>query len=232
MEVGCGDGNFLAYLSKHGWAVSGIEFSPENVDTVLRKHGITVLQGEFSDQPIPSESLQVIGSYQVIEHVYNPPKTVEAMWRTLEPGGTLHIQTPNIDGIESRLTKQFAFALGAPLHSYLFGKKSLCLLLAKSGFQIREVRTYDPYHSPACTAFTIRSVAARLLAGKQPTPVPPRLPTSGSSDDNGAVRTRSPQRRAAEWVLRQNASVITRLESFAGTGNMIDVVATKPLSSP
>jgi 2-polyprenyl-3-methyl-5-hydroxy-6-metoxy-1,4-benzoquinol methylase len=221
-EVGCGDGNFLAYMRKHGWAVAGSEFSHENVEYVRQRHGIDAKLGDFTDLPIAPESCSAIGIYHVIEHVMQPVDLVHAMARALKPGGILHIQTPNIGSLEARLAHQFFFGLSTPLHTFLFDPTTLRRLLDQAGFTIKQIRTYDPYHSPSMTAYTIRSVSARLLKRKHPHASTPPTPGAG----NGAAQA-SATRRGSEWLLAHGARPLSRLGGSAGVGNVLDVVAIK-----
>src|SRR5687767_15419370 len=47
LEIGCGDGNFLAILRRAGWDVHGQEFSAATSATVERRHGIPMITGPF-----------------------------------------------------------------------------------------------------------------------------------------------------------------------------------------
>lgn len=229
MEIGCGDGNFLAFLQRVGWEVAGTEFAAKNVDLVRRKHGTSVHQGTFTELGFPTATFDTVGMYHVLEHVYDPLPVITEVGRTLKRGGIFHVQIPHVEGIEGSIAGNYFWALATPCHAYLYGRATLSRLLANGGLRVLSVRTYDPWHSPECTANTIRAVAAAALVRKQPRA---RAWNDGSAAfDDLARPSGAPElgtfRALAERSLATAANVLSRAEALIGRGNVLDVVARR-----
>lgn len=230
MEIGCGDGNFLAYLLRHGWRVDGTEYSAEAAELVRRKHGVTIHPGEFGSLQFPNGRFAVIGMYHVVEHLYDPIPSLREVARTLRPGGTLHMQMPNGEGLEARRTGPYYSALGTPQHTYLYGPATITRLLQAIGLTPVSLRTFDPWHSPVITANTLRSVAAALLRRRRAhLALPSHLAAGTAQAEHAGASRDSPSllRGRSERLLAGAAQLLSRAEARFGAGNIIDVVARK-----
>jgi SAM-dependent methyltransferase len=90
-----------------------------------------VAQLDASDIDLPDESVDVVATLQVIEHVWNHNEFVGECLRVLRPGGTLLVTTPN------RLT--FSPDLEVPVnpfHTKEFTAAELSDLLVGNGFDV------------------------------------------------------------------------------------------------
>lgn len=56
---------------------------------------VEAIRTEFGDMPIDECSVDLVTSFQVIEHVWDPPAFLRALRRVLVPGGELVLSTPN-----------------------------------------------------------------------------------------------------------------------------------------
>ena len=167
-EIGCGDGNFLAYLSSHGWQVQGSEFDQKTLELIKARHGIEVVVGDFTKLSIEPGSIEVIGSYHVFEHLYEPLEWIRAARRGLRPGGLLHLQLPNFRCLDRHLTQSCWNSLRFPEHVYFYCPASLEKFLENEGFRSVSTTTYDPWHSPGTTLASARNLIRRLLTGRSP----------------------------------------------------------------
>lgn len=95
LDVGCGQGSFLARSASQGAFTTGIEFNKDAGD-VARSKGVEILpvllSDHVNDRP---EYYDVVTSFQVLEHVTNPFEFIECSIRVLKPGGKLIIGVPN-----------------------------------------------------------------------------------------------------------------------------------------
>jgi len=102
LDVGCGDGSFLREAARHGWTVTGTEFSPVGA-RIARAAGVQVFAGELQEARFPGQAFDVITCWHVIEHVANPRRLLGEMHRLLAPGGVLALATPNLEDRVFRL---------------------------------------------------------------------------------------------------------------------------------
>jgi SAM-dependent methyltransferase len=95
-DVGCGGGNLTRHLLEQGCDVTAADVSPDLVEVVRRRYGDTgplsafVLDGR-SLAPVPSESMDLVGTYSVLHHVPDYLAMVREMCRVLRPGGVIVI---------------------------------------------------------------------------------------------------------------------------------------------
>ena len=58
--------------------------------------------GDIHEMPFPDNSLEAILCIAVLEHVYNPLRAVEEMYRTLKPGGKVFVYMPFLYGYHAQ----------------------------------------------------------------------------------------------------------------------------------
>ncbi len=135
LEIGCGDGDFLALAEADGWHVTGIEYSPAACERARQrlKHG-EVLNGELPSAGLASEQFDLCVLSDVLEHVRAPLDFLREIHRVLKPGGTLFIATPSIDSRSARFMKQKWMEFKAE-HLTYFNRQTLQTALVKSGFR-------------------------------------------------------------------------------------------------
>lgn len=134
LDIGCGNGEFLAKAKAAGWTVTGIDLDPKAVMAAARM-ALDVQVGTvevFSDE---SNSFDAITISHVIEHVHEPIALLLDIFRLLKPGGMVFIETPNIDSFGSNIYKKNWRGIEAPRHLVIFNHKSLHGALVRLGFK-------------------------------------------------------------------------------------------------
>lgn len=221
LEVGCGDGNFLAYLRGHGWAVQGSEYDGETAALVRRRHGIGVSVGDVADAAPPGAPFAAAAAYHVLEHVYRPAEWLAAVRAMLEPGGVLHLQVPNYGSLSRRLTGPAWASLMFPQHVYFYAPRTLCDLLRRAGFVPLATTTWDPWHGPGTVAASAVNQARRSATGR----LPWTDALGGAGEGGPAEAVPAPRPRLARRVLDALSVPLARAEALAGAGAVVDVVA-------
>lgn len=98
LDVGCGNGEFLALAVKAGYAnCSGIDFSTEQVRVARELSGLKdVLVSSLDDfAPGHAGAFDFVSAFEVLEHQADPADFVEKLKKLLAPGGLLMLSMPN-----------------------------------------------------------------------------------------------------------------------------------------
>ncbi len=140
LDVGCGDGSFLAAMTLLGWEGIGTETHIPTVER-LNSQGFNVMAGKLEELNFPDGHFNLMSMLEVIEHLHNPLEAVQEAHRLLAPNGMLYITTPNIRSVEFQLYKQRWVALEPPIHLQLFSPETLTRLLEAAGFSRIEMKT-------------------------------------------------------------------------------------------
>ena len=143
LDLGCGRGEFLELLREQGIAARGIDTNPEMVARCVER-GLDVTRSDALShlQGLPDASLGGLFSAQVVEHL-EPPylmRLLEAMHRTLRPGGRVVIETIN----PASWTAFFSAYLRDVTHRQALHPDTLQHLLRAAGFVSVEVVYCSP----------------------------------------------------------------------------------------
>jgi len=136
LDVGCGMGGFLNVARESGFTVTGIEISKYASDFVKSELEMMVYNTDLSTAGFRSESYDIVCMWDVIEHLHDPHKTLQEIYRILKPGGYLFISTGDTGSIWARITGYFWHLLTPPQHLFYFNKKNLNDLLVLKGFDV------------------------------------------------------------------------------------------------
>src|SRR3989338_714848 len=99
LDVGCGKGKFLSYLTTKD--KTGFDISKTAIEA-LRKKGIKGKYGDVQDAlPFPSGSFDAVYCGEIIEHVLDTDFFLAECSRVLRKGGHLVITTPNFGSLRS-----------------------------------------------------------------------------------------------------------------------------------
>lgn len=133
LDVGFGNGGFLKLAEEMNWRAEGIDFDPGAV-AAARSRGLNVRHVNASAMELPQSSYDVITISHVIEHVHEPVRLLEGLFKALKPGGMLWLDTPNLDGKGHQRFGPNWRDLDPPRHLILFGGDTLFDVLRRCGF--------------------------------------------------------------------------------------------------
>jgi len=134
LDVGAYTGVFVGIASEHGWDAWGLEPSAWAV-AQARAQGRPMHQGTLEHTDIPPASVQVVTMWDVIEHVTDPLRTLQAAWRVLEPGGLLVVHTMDLNSAFARLMgKRWPWFM--EMHLTYFTRATMKQMLTKAGFEV------------------------------------------------------------------------------------------------
>jgi SAM-dependent methyltransferase len=135
LDVGCGEGEFLANMQALGWSVEGIDPSGEAV-SIARKRNLPVVRGTLADVDLADASFDAITFRLAFEHLREPFAALEACRRAMKTGGVLWIATPNLASEGHRLFGEHWIHLEPPRHPVVHTPDSARHLLARTGFEL------------------------------------------------------------------------------------------------
>jgi 2-polyprenyl-3-methyl-5-hydroxy-6-metoxy-1,4-benzoquinol methylase len=141
LDIGTAAGAFVAAARKGGWDAEGCEPNRWLAEWGAEHYGITIRQGSLFDQSYEPGSFNVITLWDVIEHTPDPRAVLERCRQLLAPGGVLVVNYPDIGSwIARALGRRWLFLTSVHLH--YFDRRTIRLLLEKSGYTVDLVRPH------------------------------------------------------------------------------------------
>lgn len=102
LDVGAGDGKFLAGMRRAGMIPTGTSASRRSCEASAALYGIP-LQHRQDLPPAPTGGFDLITYWHVFEHLEDPPSHIRAWRKRLRPGGRLIIEVPDPASYGARL---------------------------------------------------------------------------------------------------------------------------------
>ena len=143
LDVGCGSGQFLALLKKHGWETAGVDVSAAAAAAAERAYGISVKVGEITACRPEDGRFDFINMSHVIEHMYDPLGGLRSAQELLSGDGEIYVETPNAASRNGRVMGPYWFPWEAPRHLYLFDPVTLRLMARNAGMVVRRLETRE-----------------------------------------------------------------------------------------
>lgn len=141
LDVGCGDGAFLAQMRSLGWEVEGLESDPAAVRIARTRRGLAVTEATIGGARLPEESYDAITMSHVIEHLWEPVQDLASVSAWLKPAGTLVLRTPNVDSLGHRRFQEDWMPLEPPRHIHLFTTRTLRVCVERAGLRVVDLHT-------------------------------------------------------------------------------------------
>jgi 2-polyprenyl-3-methyl-5-hydroxy-6-metoxy-1,4-benzoquinol methylase len=146
LDLGCGNGAFLALFRGRGWQLYGTDFSPTGIDRA--REAFPEIQFFLADSTSPAgDILNRVGpvdfilSTEVIEHLYDPRAFLRNAYSLLKPGGCLVLSTPYhgyfknlLLALTGKLDRHFT-VLWDHGHIKFWSRKTLTQALEEAGFR-------------------------------------------------------------------------------------------------
>jgi SAM-dependent methyltransferase len=178
LDFGCGKGLFLYVAKKRGWKVAGVETSSSRAKYGMETYGLDISTNEYRHEEgsIGHGLFNVITFFHVIEHIVNPGELLSALLdKNLLKNGLVIIEVPNINSLQSKMSKGNWMHLDVPRHISHFSEKSVDDLLTYLG--LRAVRReYFSFHLGVLgmlqSLFTVFGYNRRLLFELKEKPSP------------------------------------------------------------
>ena len=134
LDIACGEGYGSAALKSAGAvSVVGVDIAPAAVDHAKQRYGIDARLGDATKIPLPDNSVDVVVSFETIEHVDDAGRFLGECKRVMSPRGVLVISTPQRD----------VYRIGTPNNPYHVSELSEGEFLAILGQHFSKVELFE-----------------------------------------------------------------------------------------
>ncbi len=141
LEVGASFGTFCEEVRKLDIFKRIIAVEPtRDLAEKCRQRGLEVLEQRIEDADLPPSSVDVIASFECIEHLFAPRDFLGTCHKLLSPHGLLVLSCPNVKGFDIAILREKSSAVDAE-HLNLFHPASLKVMLEDCGFDMVDFST-------------------------------------------------------------------------------------------
>ena len=97
LDIACGEGYGSHMMSNIAANVVGVDISPEVIAHARNRYGdkVTFSVGSCTDIPLSSASVDVVVSFETLEHLAGHEQMLKEVKRVLRPGGVLILSSPD-----------------------------------------------------------------------------------------------------------------------------------------
>lgn len=138
LDVGCGNGEFLAAAAERGCRTYGLDFS-EAAAQMCRGRGLAAQSGDFLTFDFADRApFDLVTFWDVCEHLPNPVDFLTRAFSLIKPGGHVVVKVPLVTtktvDLVCRVPRLAGALLSTPSHLHFFRKPGLLRLLERAGF--------------------------------------------------------------------------------------------------
>lgn len=138
LDIGCGDGRFINYLSRAGLESVGIEFSIEALKKAKERNlSVCLADGHFL--PFRDETFDIITCIEVLEHIFNYADVLAEMKRVCKKQGKMILVVPNFMRLVNRYLMVVGLYPDMPEHIHHFTFTSFKQTLEQNGLKIEDL---------------------------------------------------------------------------------------------
>jgi SAM-dependent methyltransferase len=153
MDLGCGDGTFLRFVS----AKQRIGYEVGDISTASSAD-LEIISGDFlsaiGKEPLIERSLDVVTAWDVFEHLHDLDQYCSAIARLLAPGGLLFVTIPDAGSLMARLAGE-KWNMILLEHLWYFNAKTFDRFMTRNGFQHVD-------HGPSLYSVSVAHFAQRF----------------------------------------------------------------------
>lgn len=222
LDIGSGLGLFLSQFGEWGWDMLGVDISADVANYSRLTFGVKTKVGDVSSLRFSKNSFDLVSMISVLEHVYDPRKTLSTVHRLLKKSGYLIIFIPNVNGLGRYIFSKNWVHLQPARHLYLFSPDTVTQLLNKTGFEVEKIDHWSWEHNFYSIYQSLRMMHSKKLQAKSGGGI-----ASGRLPDALVKSPFSLQLEIGKLLAWVVAAVLTPLGSILGRGEMMTVYAKK-----
>ena len=163
LEIGCACGFLLVAARERGFEVQGVEMSAWASAHAREAYGLDVKTGRLEAANVPAASYDAVVMADVIEHLTDPRRTLQAIHRVLRPGGRLLLLTPDVGSAVARLSGPRWWGL-LDDHYFYFSRPTLRRFLERDEFAVERIAALGRLFPLAHWVFKLAPYSRRLHA--------------------------------------------------------------------
>lgn len=98
VDIACGEGYGSFLMSKYAKNVTGIDIDEDtiiNANSKYKNNNLSYLQGDVSEIPLQSSTIDAVISFETIEHTTKHDEIMQEIKRVLKPDGLLIMSSPD-----------------------------------------------------------------------------------------------------------------------------------------
>ncbi len=141
VEIGAGFGTFGSEVEKLHLVDRFVAVEPSN--SLAKKcsdRGLETMNMPIEETNFEDNSVDVVCSFEVIEHIFDPSSIFETCHRILRPGGLVIVTNPNGHGFDVVAAPQHSTTVDVE-HLNYYNPKSMRVMFERTGFEVVEVMT-------------------------------------------------------------------------------------------
>jgi SAM-dependent methyltransferase len=135
LEIGCGNGNVLAYLKQHNVIIEGCDIFMESLRFCRRRlPSVPLYQADILSLPFLNE-FDIVGLFDILEHIEHDEKALLEVGQTLKSGGKLILTVPAHKFLRGYFDEYSR-------HKRRYSKEELIAKLERNGYTLNKCSFY------------------------------------------------------------------------------------------
>lgn len=166
LDIGCGTGEFLSYLKSRGYQPQGVEPNQSAREQAIANHELPVVP-DLESIP-PHEQFQIVTLWHVLEHLYDPSRTLKQIHARSKNDALLVIAVPDRESWDAQHYGAAWAAYDVPRHLFHFRRSDIRDMLQQHGFRLLRVTPMwldAPYVSLLSERYLGRAPITALILG-------------------------------------------------------------------
>lgn len=156
LDIACGEGyGSKALLDAGASRVIGVDIAEDACAYACKTYGLDTVCASAEMIPIPESSIDVVVSFETLEHLNEPSDFLDECRRILRPGGQIILSTPNKKVYSEKGSHN-------PFHTCEYDKNELQAVVV-SRFSKYELYFQRPKAAPLLSSYSLTAADSRLL---------------------------------------------------------------------
>ena len=145
-DIGCGAGSLLDFMKGVAASTYSVEPAEHFKQNNLKKGHQAYSYCSDLNKDLGEEQLDIVFSMSVIEHIEDVKPFLNDIYKSLKPGGTFWLSTPNNDdALKELLPEDYKKFYFRKVHFWYFNKNSITFLLNQVGFKNVQVHFFQRF---------------------------------------------------------------------------------------